>query len=234
MKSFDFENFSENDWDEKGELLWNEFDWSRYIQDSNILISKFTALYLNNFQEDNRLDVTASQLPWQASEWLWSNTNSQEAVETMFLDSIEDIDDESDSFKDILATHRHPLFIGMTALCFVIAMLLEDYVDNNSNIDGKYLLKLTNSFHKIELNAILAIHAFDIGDCSLSISYCKISFDPLNQALDLTSSIQEIIGNTLATKIKTILFDIREVLLRLITNCRAEIKDHYSPSESEG
>jgi len=32
MSDFESDSFPENDWDECGDLVWNEFDWERYLR----------------------------------------------------------------------------------------------------------------------------------------------------------------------------------------------------------
>ena len=66
------QNYSENspdgDWDDKGHLAWNEYDWKRYLKDSEEETDRFLSLYLKMRTQPNRLDEIANTLGWDRED----------------------------------------------------------------------------------------------------------------------------------------------------------------------
>ena len=69
MKNFDHDQFSEGDWEEKGELAWNEFDWELFLQRQDKEAKRFIRTYNSLSPQSNRIDETARLMGWDSSDW---------------------------------------------------------------------------------------------------------------------------------------------------------------------
>src|SRR5512142_1521632 len=64
MSEFDPESFSENDWDERGDLAWNEFDWERYLREQDDMLHRYLAHYERLKDDPGRIDEVARLMGW--------------------------------------------------------------------------------------------------------------------------------------------------------------------------
>ena len=79
--------------------------------------------------------------------------------------------------------------------------------------------------HQAEVNVILAIQAIDLGDYGLTICHLKNSLSALNQTLSLLDRIIHPDAAFLTHfrhEIQVRLFDLRELWLRVMSDCRME------------
>ena len=64
MSNFDFEGYSEGEWEDRGDLAWNEFDWERYLRSQEKVFGR----YLRDFEEGRgiplRGKIVAVSLMW--------------------------------------------------------------------------------------------------------------------------------------------------------------------------
>ena len=59
MSNFEFESYSEGEWDEQSELSWNEFDWQRFLMRHEEEVSRFNSFYNSSKGEPGRIDKVA-------------------------------------------------------------------------------------------------------------------------------------------------------------------------------
>ena len=45
MSDFDSDNLSENEWEENGDLAWNEFDWEVYLREQEGAVHRYLGFY---------------------------------------------------------------------------------------------------------------------------------------------------------------------------------------------
>src|SRR5690625_1096456 len=108
MSNFDFDGFSEGDWDERNELAWNEFDWERYLRSQDETLRRYLEIYSRMKGRPDRLDRTARMMGWDIEEWTGNE----------FLDDEEDDLDLEDENEDLepYTLHKHPIYIATKAL----------------------------------------------------------------------------------------------------------------------
>ena len=69
MSQYDFESNYDGDWDDGGEIAWNESDWQRYLRDSDKEVSRFIAVYNSVREKTDRLDEAAHLMGWDNDDW---------------------------------------------------------------------------------------------------------------------------------------------------------------------
>ena len=77
------------------------------------------------------------------------------------------------------------------------------------------------------MNVLLSIQALDLGDFGLTICHLKNSLNALNQTLALLNQVTHPNSEFLASfrsEIHIRLFDLREVWIRVMSDCRTESK----------
>jgi hypothetical protein len=236
MSSYEFENFSEGDWEDRGELAWNEFDWQQYLKENEKEIARFLALYHQHRQEPDHLDEIAHLMGWDDQDWSGPEDFSVPAP-TFSTESAnppaappaeaEEEDFDADDGVDAYTIHKHPVFIATRGLYQHLYGVWEHFLGQlpNPAIGPNLAWKFAASLHAGELNAVMAIHALDLGDFTLAICHLKNALSAVNHSLSLLQLLP--LTNTahhvqFLRENQTALFDLREIWLRVMNDCREE------------
>ena len=68
MSEFDSDNLSENEWEENGDLAWNEFDWEVYLREQDTAIQRYLGFYESLKAGPDRIDEVADKMGWDRAE----------------------------------------------------------------------------------------------------------------------------------------------------------------------
>tara|TARA_B100001123_G_C15310398_1_gene1024129 strand:+ start:1566 stop:2267 length:702 start_codon:yes stop_codon:yes gene_type:complete len=233
MKNFDHESFSEGDWEEKGELAWNEYDWELFLQRQDRESRRFIRVYNTLTASAGRIDEVARLMGWDASDWSMNDVNFEEEIEEL-LSSDSQKDDE-DSDMDPYTLHRHPVYISVQGLFDSILHLWETLLnETNNELSPKLCFNLVQSIHDGKLESLLALQSLDLADYALTVTELKRALKTLNQSFNILESIHSTNHPKLeATKIESIsrLFDVREIWLRVMKDCREELNRRIKDDE---
>lgn len=214
MGSYEQDSNPENDWDDSWETIWNEFDWEQYLRNEDDAIAKYQTLYNKLVRSANRLDEVALFMGWQQAPILQSEDAAPDG-------------DATDSSPQPYTLHRHPLFISSKALH---GWLLEKWGQHvalcSEQISTTKTLALVSSYSESDYYGLLAVTALDLDDYALAIAYFKRGMVSINKALSLLADFEETGIEPLPTYVKQArirLFDIREIWLRVSSDCRSTI-----------
>ena len=215
-----YENDSDlnNEWEDSWESTWNEFNWERYLKQEDDEISKYKTLYNKLIRSANRLDEVALYMGWQAGA-----EGSQSAEEP-----------EADIEPQPYTIHRHPLFVSSKALH---GWLVEQWGKHASlcseRLSAPKALLFQSALTESDYYGLLAVTALDMDDFALAIAYFKRGMVAINRAFALLSDFEAANIEPLSLYCKQArvrLFDIREIWLRVSSDCRATIA--RGPDES--
>lgn len=222
MSNFDFEGFSEGEWDERGDLAWNEFDWELYLRSQDNVFRRYLELYTQMKGKYDRLDRVAQAMGWDTDEWAGND----------FLPEDEDpadenvTDDDTDDLEPY-TLHKHPIFISTKSLYLdVQARWLDLLGSGRLNLPPAVAAAYQASLYTGESNAVSAIHALDMGDYSMAVCHFKRALSDLNRSFHLLGrlSLPENDPTEQYRKEATCrLFDLREIWLRVMQYCREEV-----------
>ncbi len=241
MSNHDFEHFSDGEWEDRGELAWNEFDWQQYLRQNDKEVARFLALYGQHRQNADHLDEVARLMGWGDQEWAPADgeppapqpgaaASDAEVDDADFLD--EDLDEDAGAYT----IHKHPVFIATRGLCQQLHHVWERFLAGNDlSVNASHAWKFAASIHAGELNSVMAIHALDMGDFTLAICHLKNALSAVNHSLSLLHQLP--LGNNTAhgqffRDVQTALFDLREIWLRVMNDCREENR-RRAPGEPE-
>ena len=93
MSNFNSDGPSGNEWEERGDLAWNEFDWERYLREQDESIGRYQKFYEASIDTPDRIDAVAAQMGWSLEDW------TEEGGE--IPDSDDDEEDDEDEFPEI-------------------------------------------------------------------------------------------------------------------------------------
>ncbi len=227
MSNFDSDNPSENEWDDRGELAWNEFDWEHYLRDQDELIQRYIRFYEQLEGRTERLDEVALKMRWDDDSWS-SDSDFATSAETAEPTGESGGERETDPYT----LHKNPVFIATKAIFLTLQRAWERTAEKPDRISQPLALSFHSCLHRAEQQAMFAISALDFGDYAMAISLLKRAMQELNQCFSLINRDEH--PSKALTRYREFatprLFDLREVWLRVMTECREELD---RPSDDE-
>ena len=233
MSNYDPNTPSENDWDERGDLAWNEFDWEQYLREQDDVLHRYLAFYEQLRDHPDRIDEVAHFMRWD--EGVWSTDSTQTETPEDFTEA-PDEQDETSFDTEPYTLHKSPVFIATKAIYLSIKRAWERIATDAAKVPQPLAVTFQTSLHRGEEHAILAVQALDFGDYAMAISLFKRSLCELNQTLALldkpTGNCSRALTNFREDTLPR-LFDLREIWLRVMNECRQELQRPVEGEESE-
>jgi len=223
MSDFNAEGPWDCDWNDRGELAWNEFDWERYLRDQDNAVRRYVGFYEAFPGESNRIDLVAGKMGWEAPD---TGDEAPAVPEELPADFADD--------GDIYTLHKNPVFIATKAIFLSLKQRWEQAVGGDSSVSASVALSFLSTLHRGEEQAVQAVHALDFGDYAMAVSLFKRALSALNASFALLnadsagSNPSLLRYRELATPA---LFDLREIWLRVSAECREELE---RPMDDEG
>ena len=225
MSNFDSDGSPENEWDDRGDLAWNEFDWERYLREQDEAINRYLRFYDAAKDSADRIDAVAEKMGWGQDDW--SDDQSMDAAprepaEAPFTDD------------DVYTLHKNPIFIATKAIALGLRRDWETLAIHSAKVPQPLAVAFLASLQRSEEQATQAIHALDFGDYAMAVSLFKRAMSALNASLALINSDEALQREALVVwraEAQPRLFDLREIWLRVIAECRDEL-DRPADEES--
>ncbi len=239
MSDYEFENFSEGDWDDRSDLAWSEFDWERYLCDQEELFHRYLSLYDKFRDRPDRLDRVAAGMGWDSGEWACAQPpdDYDDDPEDDFLVAGEALreDDEGEDPLDPYTLYRHPIFIATKSLYMSLNEAWERLVAHpSSKVFASLALAYQKRLHRGETHAVFAIHALDMGDYALCVAQLKRALSDLNHTMRLLEEVSHSkteAASHYQSEALAKIFDLREICLRVIHYCRDEANRRFSDED---
>lgn len=234
MSYHEFENYSEGDWEDKGDLVWNEFDWEKHLREHDNEVSKFRQLYDEHLDLPHHLDEIARKMGWESEDWNHHETSDSADSPTLDIegslsdDDEEDLDDLNEEDIDPYTLHRHPVLIAQRG---IVESFLEQVAQAPSMTDTTSLSAIFRGLRKMEFNSFMALEALEVADYSLVIAHLKRGLNDVNFLFIPWEKLCLGANSTLDEKLlkagQQRLFDLRELWLRVIHESREEIQNRH-------
>jgi len=219
MSNFDSDGGSDNQWEDRGELAWNEFDWERYLREQEEAITRYLRFYESCKNPADRIDYVAEKMNWGQDDWAEEGESPEMADE-----AAEDGEDETD---EVYTLHKNPIFIATKAIHLSLSRSWQTLAVDAAKVPQPLAVALLSSLHRGEEEAVQAIHALDFGDYAMAISLFKRALSVLNGSLALLNAdAMNRHRHVVAWRDEAVsrLFDLREIWLRVIAECREELE----------
>lgn len=214
MGNYENDGSANNDWEDSWETDWNEFNWEQYLQAESDEVAKYQTIYSKLIRSANRLDEVALYMGWQRGSEL-PESEPESAAESG-LDEVQPY-----------TLHRHPLFVSSKALHGWLAEQWSRRVALlRGDMDAADALDYQNAINESDYYGLLAVTALDMDDFALAIAYFKRGMVAVNRALGMLSDFDARAVESLSLYAKHArirLFDIREIWLRVASDCRETI-----------
>lgn len=230
MSNYNFEDSAAGDWENRGEeTFWTETDWKQFLHRQEAQISRFLALYDDYKDRANHLDEIAHEMGWDQQDW-----GSMEDDEPGPYQPEEESDAEN-ADTDPYTLHRHPVFTVVRALYRWIDAAWEKFQPSLSGRPAPRLIwQFSRSLHEGEFQTIMGLQSLDMGDYLLCVCQIKSSLQAINQSFTLLQEIlpdEGRLNQRLGGEIRRRLFDLREINLRVMNDCREEIRRAHDDND---
>ena len=133
---------------------------------------------------------------------------------------------EFEETDQVYTLHKNPVFIATKAIYLGLRRPWEITASETGKVPAALAVGYLVSLHRGEEQASQAVHALDFGDYAMAVSLFKRALAELNHSLSL-------LNGDLAAKHRAVasyredalprLFDLREIWLRVINECRDEL-----------
>jgi hypothetical protein len=223
MNENDFEGLPDNEWDETWDFSWSEFDWERHLREQDKAVQTYLSHYDKLTERSDRIDEVAHLMGWDEADW----TNDEAGADPGSSNSEPRAKDEADRPVDPYTIHKHPVYVATRAL-FVWLQRSWEFVAPacGPRMPLRVAVAFATSLSRAEHQSVVATHALDMGDFSLAVCQVKRALVELNSALRHLQSLEDGLHPAFAqfrNQALIRLFDIREIWLRVMRDCRDEI-----------
>jgi len=219
MSNFDSDGGSDFEWEDRGDLAWNEFDWERYLREQDDAIERYLRFYEACRNSAERLDEVAEKMNWSQEDW----TDEAEG-ETVSEEA--EAEEEFATPDDVYTLHKNPIFIATKAIYLGLKRSWTSVAADSAKVPQSLAISVQAALHTGEDHAVQAIHALDFGDYAMAVSLFKRALGALNGTFSLLSS-PTLSENPAAMEWRDEglprLFDLREIWLRVMAECRDEL-----------
>ena len=231
MSNFDSDGGAENEWEERGDLAWNEFDWERYLREQDESVHRYLRFYESCKGKTDRIDAVADLMGWGDGDWTDDDSASSDDA-AVKADEDEAATDFAED-DEVYTLHKNPIFIATKAISLSLKGHWQSIAGMSGKVPQPLALSLLAAFHRQEEEAVHAIHALDFGDYAMAVSLFKRALSSLNRSLALLNDEEANRYRAVAAYREDAfprLFDLREIWLRVIAECREELE---RPAEDE-
>jgi hypothetical protein len=211
MSDFDSDSLSENEWEENGDLAWNEFDWEVYLREQEGAIHRYLGFYESLKAGPDRIDEVADRMGWDRADS--EETDEREVPEKVLFSD------------EIYTLQKNPVYIATKALFLSLRRSWESLASEPGRIPRPIAFAFMSALHRCEEQAVMAIHALDFGDYAMAICLFKRALAVLNDCFASIGS--EAADGHAAIRgcredLRVRLFDLREIWLRVVSDCRED------------
>ncbi len=238
MSENQFDGLSDNEWDETWEFAWSEFDWERHIREQDKIVQAYLTHYDRMISRPDRIDEAAHLMGWDQEGWTCDESDSGECPSASAISDPAESETEREGRAplDPYTIQKHPVYVSTHGLFFWLGRAWEFVVPAcGPRLPVRTALAFSSALHSSEQNGLLAVHSLDMGDFSLAVCLLKRALSDLNAGIRQLQSLDTNVHPAFEQFHRQALvriFDIREIWLRVMRDCRAELDRHVSEGES--
>ena len=219
MTNSDSDGLFDNDWEERGELSWTEKDWQKYLAEQEDAVRDYIKHYDQLGNAPDRIDEVARRMGWEMTDLSGANDEIEEDEE-----ETDESDEESfESEWDPYTLHRNPVYIATRSLYLSLIAHWERIAVQPGRVPSALGITLLSSLYKGNEQVMQAVQALEMGDYTLAVCLFKLALRELNQTLARLSQ-PDVAATPLAMRYREYalprLFDLREIWLRVMSECR--------------
>jgi hypothetical protein len=217
MTNPDSDGLFDNEWDDCGELSWTEADWQKYLANQEKAVRDYIQIYDQLPASMERIDEAARRMGWELAEAESPETIDDEEA------ALEETGEIFDGPWDPYTLHRNPVYISTRALYLSLLAHWERVAVHPERVPPALGIALQSLLYRGHEQALQAVQALEMGDYTLAVVLFKRALHELNLTLARLNE-PDASATPLALRFKEYatprLFDLREIWLRVMNECR--------------
>lgn len=226
MTNPDSDGLFDNDWDDCGELSWTEADWQKYLASQETAVRDYIKHYDQLPASMERIDEAARRMGWELAPE--EAPESLEEAEANLEGSAENFDGPWDPYT----LHRNPVYISSRALYLSLLAHWERVAGQPGRVPPALGIGLQSLLYRGHEQALQAVQALEMGDYTLAVVLFKRALRELNLTLARLNE-PDASATPLARRYRDYamprLFDLREIWLRVMSECRQNHGGNITP-----
>lgn len=212
MTNSDSDGLFDNDWEDRGELAWTELDWQKYLGAQEAAVHEYIKHYDQIPSAIDRVDEAARRMGWEMAETARDDEANAAEAEEVF-----------DGDWDPYTLHRNPVYTSTRALYVSLLAHWERIAVQPGRVPAALGISLQALLYRGNEQALQAVQALEMGDYTLAVCFFKRALRDLNLTLARLSQA-DVAATPLALRYRDYalprLFDLREIWLRVMNECR--------------
>ena len=214
MTNSESDGLFENDWEDRGELAWTEADWMKYLGEQDTAVGEYLKHYDQLSDVPDRIDEVARRMGWELTAT--PETEAEEAAA--------EADEVFAGDWDPYTLHRNPVYISSRALYLSLIAHWERVAAQPERVPPALGVTLQALLYRGNEQVLQAVQALEMGDYTLAICLFKRALGELNRIFARLGQ-PDVAATPLAVRFREYalprLFDLREIWLRVMNECRA-------------
>lgn len=224
MTNPDSDGLFENDWEDRGELAWTEADWMKYLGEQEAAVGEYIKHYDQLDGVADRVDEVARRMGWELAAT--PETEAEEAAAEAEADEVFAGD------WDPYTLHRNPVYISSRALYLSLIAHWERVAAQPDRVPPALGVTLQALLFRGNEQVLQAVQALEMGDYTLAVCLFKRALRELNLTFARLGQ-PDVAATPLALRFREYalprLFDLREIWLRVMTECRLGDREDSQP-----
>lgn len=216
MTNSESDGLFDNDWEDRGELAWTEADWMKYLGEQETAVRDYIKHYDQLGEATDRIDEVARRMGW---EMAGPATEAEEAAAEAEADEVFAGD------WDPYTLHRNPVYISSRALYLTLIASWERVAAQPERVPAALGITLQAHLYRGNEQVLQAVQALEMGDYTLAVCLFKRALGEMNLTLARLSQ-PDVAATPLAMRYREYalprLFDLREIWLRVMNECRQD------------
>ena len=224
MTNSDSDGLFDNDWEDRGELAWTELDWHKYLGAQEAAVHNYIKHYDQIPSAIDRVDEAARRMGWEMADTAKEDDVADETEAEEIFDGV----------WDPYTLHRNPVYVSTRALYVSLLVHWERIAAQPDRVPAALGISLQALLYRGNEQALQAVQALEMGDYTLAVCLFKRALRELNLTLARLSQ-PDAAAAPLALRYREYalprLFDLREIWLRVMNECRQSEESDDSLSD---
>lgn len=223
MTNFNQDGQSDGDGDDRGNTYWGELDWKNFLTRREKETARFLMHYDNcPVSATERLDWVARQMGWDTEDWSVGEAADEQEDNDAVWSEADDAAAEED--QDPYTIHRHPVYVVCSGLYLQLRFTWRKVMSERDKVSGLLSWDFADCLNEAEKHSLLGMQCMDMADYMLCVVHFKRALRGINAGMSLLPGMIADVNGTpqLEKDCLSRLFDLREVCIRVIQDCRDE------------
>lgn len=211
---------------EQPEKVWDEYDWERFLREQDLRTERYLELLEKYVDHPDRDELIAKEMGWvdfeKEEERLWEEAPDEEKEGDLSGEELESLEEFADQAE------IHPLYQA----CFELTIWLDEALQARGEEAASHPASVELLHQASIMGGKLAAALSDpeSAELGMTIAYLKRALRAVNLGLNAYAEIhrEKVFGRTRNRRLREQLFTVRDGIVKLMGEVRAEWRRRQS------